>query len=103
MTWPQRKPQLSKSDLSIGVCDGQPAKLCHMGHALMEKLHGLAVDGGVTQATGTAERRPRLPWWPAGGRGRRITLGTDKAYDLRAFTRDLRGRKITPHIASMAI
>lgn len=30
---------------------------------------------------------------------RRITLGADKAYDVRAFIRDLRERKITPHIA----
>ena len=36
--------------------DGQPAKLCYMGHALMENRHGLAVGGGVSQATGTAER-----------------------------------------------
>ena len=31
-----------------------------MGHALMENRHGLAVDGGVTQATGTAEREAAL-------------------------------------------
>jgi hypothetical protein len=31
--------------------DGQPAKLCYMGHALMENRHGLAVGGGISQAT----------------------------------------------------
>jgi transposase len=36
--------------------DGQPSKLCYMGHALMENRHGLVVGGGVSQATGTAER-----------------------------------------------
>ena len=36
--------------------DGQPAKLCYMGHALMENRHGLAVEGGASQASGTAER-----------------------------------------------
>src|SRR4051794_22851650 len=36
--------------------DGQPAKLSYMGHALMENRNGLAVLGGVSQATGTAER-----------------------------------------------
>ena len=41
--------------------DGQPAKLCYMGHALMENRNGLAVLGGVSQATGTAEREMRLP------------------------------------------
>src|SRR5207253_8615471 len=33
------------------------AKLCYMGHAVMENRNGLAVDGTVTQASGTAERR----------------------------------------------
>ncbi|MDO9246239.1 MAG: IS5 family transposase, partial [Phenylobacterium sp.] len=40
--------------------DGQPARLCYMGHALMENRHGLAVGGGVTQATGKAEREAAL-------------------------------------------
>jgi transposase len=40
--------------------DGQAAKLSYMGHALMENRHGLAVDGGVTLATGTAEREATL-------------------------------------------
>ena len=37
--------------------DGREAKLCYMGHALMENRNGLAVSGMVTQANGTAERR----------------------------------------------
>ena len=40
--------------------DGQPAKLCYMGHALMENRSGLAVGGRATLATGTAEARQRL-------------------------------------------
>ena len=79
--------------------DSQPAKLCYMGHALMENRHGLAVDGGVTQATGTAEREAALAMldrWP--GRGR-ITLGADKAYDVFGFIGDLRARRVTPHVA----
>src|SRR6516162_2442248 len=40
--------------------DGQAAKLCYMGHALMENRHGLAVDGGISLATGTAERETAL-------------------------------------------
>ena len=80
--------------------DGQPAKLCYMGHAMMENRHGLAVLGGVTQATGTAEREASLALldrWPA--RRHRITLGADKAYDVRQFVADLRTRIVTPHIA----
>src|SRR5216110_2695535 len=53
--------------------DGQPAKLCYIGHALMENRHGLAVDGGVTQATGTAEREAALTMLDRRPRRRRIT------------------------------
>jgi transposase len=77
---------------------GQPAKLCYMGHALMENRHGLAVDGLVTQATGFAEREATLAMLDRRPR-RRITLGADKAYDVRGFIGDLRERHVTPHIA----
>jgi transposase len=81
--------------------DGQPAKLCYMGHALMENRHGLAVGGGVSQATGTAERATALELVDGRRRqrGRRITLGADKAYDVTQFVEDLRDRSVTPHIA----
>jgi hypothetical protein len=79
--------------------DGQPAKLCYIGHALMENRHGLAVGGGISQATGTAEREMALDLIDAGRRGRRITLGADKAYDVAQFVHDLRDRSVTPHIA----
>ena len=35
---------------------GKEAKLCFMGHALMENRHGLLVDSRVSEANGTAER-----------------------------------------------
>jgi len=80
--------------------DGQPAKLCYIGHALMENRHGLAVSGGVSQATGTAEREKALELIDGRGRRRgRITLGADKAYDVTQFVHDLRARSVTPHIA----
>jgi hypothetical protein len=81
--------------------DGQPARLCYMGHALMENRHGLAVLGGVSQATGTAEREMALDLIDRhrGQAGRRITLGADKAYDVTAFVEELRSRRVTPHIA----
>jgi transposase len=80
---------------------GQPAKLCYLGHALMENRNGLAVTGIVTPATGTAEREAALALLDKGpGRsGRRITLGADKAYDVRQFIGDLRIRSVTPHVA----
>src|ERR1700720_2234938 len=60
--------------------DGQPAKLCYMGHALMENRNGLAVLGGVSQATGTAEREAALAMIDRRGYAKRVTLGADKAY-----------------------
>jgi hypothetical protein len=32
------------------------AKLCHMGHPMMENCNGLIVDARLTEANGTAER-----------------------------------------------
>ena len=78
---------------------GQPAKLSYMGHALMENRHGLVVDGTVTLATGTAEREAALDLLGRRPGRRRITLGADKAYDVRQFVTDLRRRAVTPHIA----
>ena len=79
--------------------DGQPAKLCYIGHALMENRHGLAVEGGVTQATGTAEREAARAMLDRRRGRRRITLGADKAYDVTGFIGDLRARRVTPHVA----
>jgi transposase len=79
--------------------DGQPARLCYIGHALMENRHGLAVAGEVSPATGTAEREAALRLVDGRRGRRRITLGADKAYDVRQFVGDLRARCVTPHIA----
>ncbi|HEX3364571.1 transposase, partial [Phenylobacterium sp.] len=61
--------------------------------------HGLAVDGLVTQATGFAEREATLAMLDRRPGRRRITLGADKAYDVRSFIGDLRQRRVTPHVA----
>jgi transposase len=50
---------------------GQEAKLCYLGHLLMENRNGLLVNTQLTQATGRAEREAHWRWWPscpAGGR-----------------------------------
>jgi len=78
---------------------GQPARLCYIGHALMENRNGLAIDGRITQASGTAEREAALAMLDARTSRRRVTLGADKAYDVRQFVADLRERAVTPHIA----
>jgi transposase len=77
----------------------QAAKLCYMGHVLMENRHGLAIAGTVTTASGTAERDAALELLDRRPRRGRITLAADKAYDVRAFIGDLRDRAVTPHIA----
>ncbi len=79
--------------------DGQPAKLCYMGHALMENRNGLAVAGGVSLATGTAERETALALLDRRPGVRRVTPGADKACDVTQFVHDLRSRSVTPHIA----
>jgi transposase len=79
--------------------NGQPSRLAFMGHVLMENRNGLVVGATVTQATGTAEREAALALVDGLKPRSRITLGADKAYDVRAFVKELRARKVTPHIA----
>jgi transposase len=79
--------------------DGQPAKLCYMGHALMENRHGLVVGGTASLATGRAEREAALTLIDGRHRRRRVTLGADKAYDVADFVASLRARSVSPHIA----
>lgn len=78
---------------------GQEAKLCFLGHVLMENRNGLVVDTTVTPATGTAEREAALALVEAQAPTRRITLGGDKNYDTHQFVQDLRARQVTPHVA----
>ena len=78
---------------------GQAAKLCHMGHVVMENRNGLVVAAEATLATGTAEREAAAAMvgeLPAGGR---ITLGADKAYDTADFVAEMRRQGVTPHVA----
>lgn len=88
---------------------GKEAKLCFMGHALMENRNGLVVQAHLTEASGTAEREAAIVMLDqqspgrvaqhASGMTRRITLGADKGYDAASFVSDLRQMVVTPHIA----
>ena len=79
---------------------GKEAKLCFMGHALMENRNGLLVDACLTQADGHAERIAALHMIePRADRPQAITLGADKAYDAEDFVNELRSMKATPHVA----
>jgi transposase len=79
---------------------GQEAKLCYLGHVLMENRHGLAVQTRVTQATGAAERETAHEMiGTVKARSRRVTLGADKAYDTTEYVQVLREQRVTPHVA----
>ena len=80
--------------------DGKEAKLCFMGHALMENRSGLLVGTCLTRADGHAERVAALALIePHADRPRAITLGADKAFDAEDFVNELRTMKVTPHVA----
>ena len=78
---------------------GAEAKLAYLGHAVMENRNGLLVRTCVTQATGTAEREAALRMMKKIARMRPVTLGADKAYDVREFVEQLREQKVTPQVA----
>jgi transposase/IS5 family transposase len=80
---------------------GREAKLCFMGHSLMENRTGLLVDTCVTVATGHAEREAALQMVDAQGL-RDGTLGADRGYDTADFVDGCRSRGITPHVAQNA-
>jgi transposase len=80
---------------------GQPAKLCHGGHVLMENRNGLCLDIAVDDPNGKYERLQaaimlertykRHKLWP-------MTLGADGNYKEGAFLAALEGDGITPHV-----
>ena len=83
--------------------EGKEAKLCYMGHALMENRNGLVVEACLTHADGHSERTAALAMIePRADRPVRITLGADKGYDTEDFVNELRSLNVTPHVAAKA-
>jgi transposase len=79
---------------------GMEAKLCFIGHGLMENHSGLLVDTRLTRASGHAERLAALDMVERyADRPVAITLGTDKGYDVADFVEELRTMNVRPHIA----
>ena len=79
---------------------GKEAKLCFIGHGLMENRSGLLVDACLSQADGHAERVAALHMIePHADRPRPITLGADKGFDAADFINELRSMNVTPHVA----
>jgi transposase len=79
---------------------GMEARLCFIGHGLMENRSGLIVDARLTRVSGHAERLAALemiePW---ADRPRAVTLGADRGYDAADFVEELRTLNIRPHVA----
>jgi transposase len=79
---------------------GKEARLCFMGHALMENRNGLVVGAVATRASGHAERLAALALIePHADRPRPVTLGADKGYDSSDFAMELREQAVIPHLA----
>lgn len=79
---------------------GMEAKLCFIGHTLMENGNGLIVDTRLTRVSGHAERLAALDMIERhAGRPSQVTLGADKGFDSADFVMELRELNVTPHIA----
>jgi transposase len=79
---------------------GMEAKLCYIGHGLMENRSGLIVDTRLTLVSGHAERLAALEMIePHADRPRAITLGAGKGYDAADFVEELRTLNVRPHVA----
>ena len=83
---------------------GKEARLCFMGHSMIENRHGLVVQTSFTQATGFAERQAAIEMITqhSPGSTRRLTVGADKGYDSADFVAGLRAMEVTPHVAQKA-
>jgi len=79
---------------------GMEAKLCFIGHGLMENRSGLIVDARLTRVSGHAERLAALEMIEAvANRPVAVTLGADKGYDAADFVEELRTLNVRPHVA----
>jgi transposase len=79
---------------------GMEARLCFIGHGLMENRSGLLVDARLTLVSGHAERLAALDMIaPVAERPVAITLGADKGYDAADFVEELRTLNVRPHVA----
>ena len=79
---------------------GKEAKLCFIGHGLMENRSGLLVEACLSRADGHAERVAALAMIePHADLPRPVTLGGDKNYDVEDFVNELRSMRVTPHVA----
>ena len=77
---------------------GKEAKLCHMGHVMMENRNALIVDARLTEANGTAERATALEMIDNNA-APGSTVAGDKNYDTAKFVAGCRDRGCIPHVS----
>ena len=78
---------------------GHEAKLAYCGNVLIENRHGLVVDTELLRCNGTAERDAAMLMAERLEGTERVTIGADKGYDTQDFVKEMRGMKVTPHVA----
>jgi len=79
---------------------GIEARLCFIGHGLMENRSGLLIDARLTRVSGHAERLAALAMIEThADRPRAITLGAERSYDAVDFVEELRTLNVRPHVA----
>ncbi len=79
---------------------GMEARLCFIGHGLMENRSGLIVDARLTRVSGHAERLAAIDMVQhVADRPCAVTLGADRGYDATDFVEELRGLNVRPHVA----
>ena len=81
---------------------GQPARLCHALHAIVENRHGLVLAVEVNSPLGNSEPTTALALIDRIKRRFRLspkTVGGDKGYGQGPFLEALEKRDITPHVA----
>ena len=79
---------------------GMEARLCFIGHGLMENRSGLIVDARLTCVLGYVERLAALDMVQhVADRPCAVTLGADRGYDAADFVEELRGINVRPHVA----
>src|SRR5579862_6439615 len=78
---------------------GHESKLAYCGNVLIENRNGLVVDTELVLCSGTAERDAALEMAGRIDGDQRVTVGADRGYDTRGFVREMRYRKVTPHVS----
>ena len=80
---------------------GKEAKLCYMGHLMMENRNSLIVDARFPEANGTAERATALGMIKDNV-GCSSTVGGDKNFHTADFVAGCRKLGRTPHVSQNA-